>query len=379
MKANSDNERLKRAYVRYLRDARRKSESSIDQALEAIDRFEVYTRRRDFRHFRAEQATAFKDHLARQLNVRTKQPISPATQLHTLGALRAFFSWLADQPTYRRGIRYTDAQYFSMPFKDAATARVSSDTEGPTVEQVRHVVQQMPAGTDVEKRDRALVAFALVSGARDGALASLRVKHVDLKDRLVRQDPREVRTKASKLIETWFFPVGDDFLSIVDDWVSFLTRDRQWGRDDPLFPRTKVAVGASRRFEAAGLDRSCWSNATPIRAIFRNAFTTAGLRYFNPHSFRKTLARLGQEQCRTPEELKAWSQNLGHEKVLTTFTSYGQVDRLRQREIIFALSRPTRQSATDLELLLRQALKLSSTAPDRARSGGMYNLREIVK
>src|SRR5688500_9237203 len=45
----------------------------------------------------------------------------------------------------------------------------------------------------------------------------------------------------------------------------------------------------------------------------------------NPHSFRKTLALLGGQQCKTPEEYKAWSQNLGHEHVLTTFCSYGDV------------------------------------------------------
>jgi hypothetical protein len=50
-------------------------------------------------------------------------------------------------------------------------------------------------------------------------------------------------------------------------------------------------------------------------AIFRGAFTLARLTYFNPHSFRKALAQLGERVCRTPEELKAWSQNLGHEDI----------------------------------------------------------------
>ena len=35
-----------------------------------------------------------------------------------------------------------------------------------------------------------------------------------------------------------------------------------------------------------------------------------------------------------PEDFKAWSQNLGHEKVLTTFISYGSVGTRRQGEII---------------------------------------------
>jgi hypothetical protein len=42
--------------------------------------------------------------------------------------------------------------------------------------------------------------------------------------------------------------------------------------------------------------------------------------------------------CKTPEEFKAWSQNLGHEKVLTTFTSYGAVAAHRQAALIKGLA-----------------------------------------
>ena len=41
--------------------------------------------------------------------------------------------------------------------------------------------------------------------------------------------------------------------------------------------------------------------------------------------------------CKTPEEFKAWSQNLGHEHVATTFTSYGSVPSHRQAEIFETL------------------------------------------
>jgi len=99
-------------------------------------------------------------------------------------------------------------------------------------------------------------------------------------------------------------------------------------------------VGASRHFEVSGLERKHWSSAGPIRTIFKDAFVVAGLPYFNPHSFRKTLAQLGEKLCRTPEQFKAWSQNLGHEKVLTTFSSYGEVAAGRQRDIIRELAQP---------------------------------------
>jgi hypothetical protein len=59
-----------------------------------------------------------------------------------------------------------------------------------------------------------------------------------------------------------------------------------------------------------------------------------------PHTFRTTLVRLGETICRSPEEWKAWSQNLGHESEMTTFASYGQVPGHRQAEIMQALYNP---------------------------------------
>ncbi|WP_374412466.1 hypothetical protein [Novosphingobium colocasiae] len=69
----------------------------------------------------------------------------------------------------------------------------------------------------------------------------------------------------------------------------------------------------------------------------RKAFTAAGLPYFNPHSLRDTLVQLGEQVCTTPEQFKAWSQNLGHERVMTTLTSYGTVAPHRQAELIRGL------------------------------------------
>jgi len=98
-----------------------------------------------------------------------------------------------------------------------------------------------------------------------------------------------------------------------------------------------------------GLDRAHWSSASPIRAIFREAFQSFGLQYFNPHCFRNTLVRLGQDVCRTPEEFKAWSQNLGHEKVLTTFLSYGEVAGQRQAVILRELGTPQQTEKSGVE------------------------------
>jgi integrase/recombinase XerD len=63
------------------------------------------------------------------------------------------------------------------------------------------------------------------------------------------------------------------------------------------------------------------------------------------------LARLGQQTCHTPEEFKAWSQNLGHDSPMTTFASYGQVDTMRQAEIIRNLGQATPDPSHDADLV----------------------------
>ena len=75
----------------------------------------------------------------------------------------------------------------------------------------------MPAETDIERRNRALVAFTLLTGARDSAIASMKLKHVDLITNSVYQDAREVKTKFSKTFNTFFFPVGEEIREIVAD------------------------------------------------------------------------------------------------------------------------------------------------------------------
>jgi integrase len=160
------------------------------------------------------------------------------------------------------------------------------------------------------------------------------IRHVDVARRTVFQDARDVRTKNRKTFTSTFFPVGEEIETIVADWIAFLTREKLFGPDDPLFAATRDGVGASGHFEPMGLTRENWGNTSAIRRIFRQAFEAAGLPYFNPHCFRNTIAAFGERVCKTPEEFKAWSQNLAHENVLTTFTSYGAVARDRQADIL---------------------------------------------
>ena len=292
---------------------------------------------------------------------RPKDPediLSKATLHSTLTHLKRFFQWLAFQPGYKSRLQYGDADYFNVSEKDRRVAIARREQRVPTVEQVKHVISSMAATSDIEKRNRALIAFTLLTGARDSAIASISLKHLDFGANRVFQDARDVKTKFSKTFTTYFFPVGVEIRAILEEYVTHLRGNLLWGHDDPLFPATCIEVGPNQKFQAVGLARKHWHNASPIRSIFRDAFERAGLPYFNPHSFRNTLVQLGEKLCKTPEEFKAWSQNLGHEKTLTTFLSYGEVAPQRQATLFRGFGEPREQFNSSAEELADALWKL---------------------
>jgi integrase len=357
VKSNTPNERVKRAYFDFLRQAMGRSEESLEAVAAALHRFESYTGFRDFKDFHVEQSKGFKAHLAQETSSRTGGELSAATIYSTLGALKAFFRWLSGQPGYKSRIDTSDAEYFNRMANQARIATARREQRAPSIEQIRQVLNAMPARTDIEKRDRALIAFTILTGTRDGATASIKLKHVDVAAEKVNQDAREVATKRAKTFSSFFFPVGTDIKAIVVDWVDFLRRDKFWSDDDPLFPATETALDGSGRFGPVGLARRHWSNATPIRKIFKDAFSAAGLPYANPHSFRNALVQLAYQLRLSPEQFKVRSQNLGHESILTTFSSYGPVTPYRQGEIMRQIGH-TGDAANDAHDILSQITAL---------------------
>jgi integrase/recombinase XerD len=348
MKHNEQNERVKRAYRLHLKAARGLSDASLDVASAAIHRFEESTAFRPFKKFHFEQAIAFRRRLDDARNERTGNSLSKATALQVLNALRAFFLWLAEQPGYRSRIRYSDADYFRLSEKDTRVAKATAARPVPTPEQIESVLERSPVATVIERRNRAIIAFTWLSGVRDGALVTLKLKHVDLAKQLVDQDPREVKTKNSKQMRTTFFGVGGSARRIVEEWIAELRQNHLWGNDDPLFPATAVGQNSEQQFAAVGLARAHWATADAVQKIFKQLFEGVGLHGFNPHSFRHALAALAEGTCGSPEDFKAWSQNLGHSGVLTTFFSYGTVSEQRQAEIIKRLvKRPEKDTQAD--------------------------------
>lgn len=344
-KHHPKNERIKRAYLSYLEEAKRMSRQSANDAAAAIALFEASTGWKDFAAFHIEQAKRFKRTMSEEISQATGKPLAKSTIHSRLMALRGFFAWLAEQPGYKSRIGRKDCDYFNPSANDSRIATAHRERPVPEIGQIRHVLDNMPSATAVQKRDRAVIAFTLLSGARDDAIASLNIGHVDLERRTVFQDARTVRTKNRKTFLSSFFPVGDDIELIVREWIGYLRAELLFGPDDPIFPKTLMGFDQNREFTPVGLERRHWNDAGPIRRIFGEAFKGQGLPCFNPHSFRKTLTRLGQTRCKNQEQEKAWSQNLGHEHIRTTQNSYGKILEYQQVEIMDAMRRSAKGGA----------------------------------
>ncbi|QQX81684.1 site-specific integrase [Shewanella sp. KX20019] len=355
MKKNSTkNTRIIYEYAKYLREAKQLDDSTIDGVMKSINRFEDATNYLDFKKFGSKHAIGFKKNLLAQKSIVTGGKLSKATVLTTMRHLKGLFKYLVTQKDYRAKINYSDIEYFNLSEKDTRIANAKRKRNVATVEQIMQTLEAMPYDTALEMRDRALFSFVLLTGARDGAVASVKIKHVDLADKSFYQDAREVNTKFSKSFTTYFFPVDELPSKILTEWIDYLIKELGFKQSDPLFPKTKLAHNKNQQFEAVGLHKEHWSNANPIRKVFKQAFEAVGLPYFNPHSFRNTLVRLGENLCRTPEEFKAWSQNLGHESVLTSFYSYGDVPDYKQAELLRKLAEPAESTSSDVEEEFKQ-------------------------
>jgi integrase len=188
---------------------------------------------------------------------------------------------------------------------------------------------------------------------RDAAITGLKIGDVDPDKSYLFQDPRHAHTKFSKAIDTFFLPVGEDVIAIFTDWFGFLKSEKGFGPSDPVFPKT--ANLGEQAFGVRGFGREHWANAGPVRKCFREAFARIGLTFTKPHTIRDTLTQLGYSRGWTPEQMKALSQNMGHDSPLTTYNSYGQLSRERQGEIILGLSQEpagTNVNEMDLEELV---------------------------
>ncbi|MGH1575730.1 tyrosine-type recombinase/integrase [Planktotalea sp.] len=330
---NEKNERIKRRFLEYRKYARQLSDKTLDRELTSLERFDVWNQRKDFAQFHIEQAMGFREHLE-QVKGASNRPLAKSTMRAIMATLREFILWLSQQEGFRSKIRPAHAEYFNLSRRDEAEARAAPPRPAPSVKQAKRTLSLMPAKTPIDFRNKAIFALLCLTGIRVAALVSLRIKHVDLKEKSVTQNPREVATKFGKSIDTFFAQGFEDAEALLAQWLKHLDEVELYGPDDPLFPSTALIAKSNTGFKRDGFDRRHWKTTEPVRKIVSHAFDAAGQPNYGPHSFRHMLARHAVDTSQSVAEIVATSQNLGHSGVLVTLTNYGQISRERQRQLV---------------------------------------------
>jgi integrase/recombinase XerD len=181
---------------------------------------------------------------------------------------------------------------------------------------------------EIGKRDAALIAYLLLTGMRDLAVATFPIGCFERATLLIKQDPAKgVKTKRKKTIYSQLLQFDESLVRVVLNWYDYLVNERQFKPTDPLFPQTNIRQSADGySFESHGVKPEFWQTASPIRKILLDRSREANLPYFKPHLFRRAAIRLATPFAKNAEQIRALSQNFGHDNIGTTLMTYGMLD-----------------------------------------------------
>ncbi len=334
MKNNVKNERIKRRFYRWLKEAKGYAESSIRGIEKAIRLYEDFAKHEDFALFNPKKAIGFKKWLE---DKRTNgKALSNAAQYHYLRHLKGFFGYLSTQVGYKSKITPDSISYLSLEKKKVREAISPKNVDYPSLEYVKQLTNSIEVRNEIDRRDRALIAFLLLSCMRDKAITTLPIGCFNRAKLQIRQFARDgVETKFGKSYISCLIPFDSELVAYVIDWVEYLEKVKLFGSKSPLFPRSKrEQIEGGLTFICREVEPIFWKGTGSVRQILRDRAEAAGLKYYHPHSFRHLAAYLAVKNCHNGEQLRAISQNFGHENIGTTMMTYGKLDEFRMGEVI---------------------------------------------
>ncbi len=165
--------------MHYRKHAKQCSKKTLDREIAALERLDVWNGRKEFAKFHINWAMDFRTHLEQAKTAHDK-PLSKSTQRAIMAMLRDFTIWLSQQDGVRRRIKLEHAEYFRLSLRDEAEASAAPESPAPSIKQAKRALAMMPDTTPRELRNKALVSLLCLCGPRVAAVASLRIKHVDL-------------------------------------------------------------------------------------------------------------------------------------------------------------------------------------------------------
>lgn len=347
-KYNKENELKKREY--YKRISIKKSEKTVRQIMKAVENFEEFTGYKDFRLFNMKMALDYLQHLR-------KKSLSINTIRGYLRELKNFLEWLSDKPSYKSRIRQEDIELLSITNNETNQITKRINLDYPTFEQAKQIIESIEVKTEVDRRDKALISFTLLTGIRAEALMTLSLGCINIDKMLVTQFVKNgVKTKFRKDIVSKIFNFDDNLLNYFVDWFNYLREKKLFGNEDPLFPKGKNTQEENNfTFVCNFVEKEFWQAHSSIRNIFIQRATGAGIKAFSPHKYRHLAIKLAFDKCKNAAEIKAISQSFGHEDVSTTIQVYGNYRPDELSEILDGIN-SNQNDKTNISAEEKQAL-----------------------
>lgn len=309
-KLNPKNEKIKKEYASYLKKIKEVKIKPVTakSKLSHIDAYDELFGYKDFIDFDANTGIEFHDFVE-------NKNIAPATKLSYLNDVKDFFTWYLGKTKSKKN-------------------QVSALSTLEPSEQLKRLANRVeyvkfPSDDEISKimdlklflGHKALISFQLLTGARASALASTTLECVDLENKLYIQDPLlNIKTKRDKYIVTRFMEFNPIYLETVIQWHKFLVDKHHFKEKHPLFPRIK-----SERNGDFTITQKPIGGPNEVANIYAEICKAAKIDTYHPHCFRHYAIFKALEYIRTGTQLRALSQNVGHEDLSTILEQYAKM------------------------------------------------------
>lgn len=277
-----------------------------------------------------------------------------------------FFRWLFAKNLTAPAISEA-LEVFLLTDKEKGLLSKQEIREYPTLEEFNEMID-FPVNSEVDRRDKALLCFLLLSAGRVDAVRTLPLGALNPKTLDLVQDPTiGVHTKRNKYIRSTLFRFSEQYLNIIRDWLRFLIEEKKFKPTDPLFPKLMQSEDNRAHFI---LSNEYYSSQTKINQIIAQRCKDKNIPPYSAHEFRHLAVDTAFRLARSGRDIKAISQNIGHAHLSTTLKQYANMQPLEYMQIIKGLTFRTDEQARVCDLSNEELIKIIHLRNEQKGSRG---------
>ena len=245
-----------------------------------------------------------------------------------LDAIMEFYNWVRLQPGYKSKVHEPSIIYFGLPLGEKNAIKTQENLKlFPSIEHILKLIESIKGDSEVAMRDRALISLLLLTGLRVKTITTLQIGDFDIETLTITLDPlKHTEIKKNKALIVKLLVFDKKLLKHFLNWIKYLKDAKNFTPDNPIFTCTqKIFEPGTNSFIARDVNDERWESTNSINKILKVRSAKAGIKYYNPHSYRDTITNLCKKRGLDFEEQSAVSLNLGHKTLFITESNYGDM------------------------------------------------------